>query len=97
MGGPCRRRIPDLHRGSRQQVVNGLIASRGRQNDEGIPAQQALDHETCAGLEEADIAAARVIDHPQVGDIVPERAAGERHQDRLIKQRRRNDRESQNA
>ena len=68
--------------------MNCLIAAGRRQNDERVQAEHTLDCGAGAGLEEAHIAAGAFVNDAQIGEIVPERASGERHQDRLVQQER---------
>src|SRR5258705_12911655 len=58
------------------------------------PAEQTS---LLAQREKAHIAAIAIVDDAQIGEIVPERAAGERYQDRLVQQQREQDRNSEGA
>src|SRR5947208_3587394 len=87
--GPCR--IADLHRRARRQIVNRLVASGRRQNHERIPAKHTLDDNAGTGFQKTHIAAAALVYHAKIAAIMPERADGERHQDRLVEQQRDDD------
>ena len=84
--GSGNNRIADLHRRSRQQVVQRLIAPGRRHDDEREQAEYRLDDEAYDSFQKADVAAMAIIDHAQIDKIVPEGAAGERDQNWFIQQ-----------
>ena len=91
------RGIANLHRRSGEQVVNCRVSPCGRQNDKRVPAEQALDDDAGAGLKKAYVAAIAVVHDAQIGEIVPESAAGERDKNRFVQKQCNHHQDSERA